>query len=172
MIWGVIFPPPEPSLWNLQELSLVMESVCGEDIICYQMMKKRLCDENVANFFGSFAVHCNAIAENFAVWIDCLSKYWDNCDEGGREVLMKIIRTQSKFLGEILLFSEKYFLAKTDTFQQRVQYFFQCFFLYFAILFQMNKSPCSNNLVSRKAKTSAEFVMAARDQPKLFSEKR
>ena len=117
MIWGVIFPPPEPSLWNLQELSLVMESVCGEDIICYQMMKKRLCDENVANFFGSFAVHCNAIAENFAVWIDCLSKYWDNCDEGGREVLMKIIRTQSKFLGEILLFSEKYFLAKTDTFQ-------------------------------------------------------
>ena len=114
----VIFPPPEPSLWNLQELSLVMESVWGGDIICSSWWKSAFVMKMLPTFLGSFFVHCNAIAENFWVWIDCLSKYWDNCDHLMKvEVLMKIIRTQSKFLGEILLFSEKYFLAKTDTFQ-------------------------------------------------------
>ena len=97
VIWGVIFPPPEPSLWNLQELSLVMESVWGGDIICSSWWKSAFVMKMLPTFWGSFFVHCNAIAENFGVGIDCLSKYW--CDDLMKvEALMKIIRTQSKFL--------------------------------------------------------------------------
>ena len=72
--------------------------------------------------------------------------------------MIEISATNLKFP----LFSEGYFLVKTHTFQEGVSCFLRTFkFDISPFLLQMNKSPRSNNLISRKAKTSAEFVMAA-----------